>query len=169
MSAMDKSTIINQVIRRKGGFVNDPADPGGATKFGISLNWYKKINPSATVEDIHNLTPGDAFNLYDQHFYLPNHVDEIPDYLQEIYFDTCVNSGPRDAVRMLQRSLASIRADLKVDGILGPITKSLLTQYRPELRRVAAFKLLDYAESIQRNSGLEKFWFGWFNRTLEFV
>ena len=89
---MDKSTIINRVIERDGGSVDNPDDTGGSTKYGISLSWHKKINPSATVEDIGNLTTEVAFNLYNQNFYIPNDVDEIPDYLREIYFDTCVNT-----------------------------------------------------------------------------
>ena len=41
--------IIEGVIEKEGGYVNDPDDPGGETKYGIS----KKAFPK---EDIKNLT-----------------------------------------------------------------------------------------------------------------
>ena len=41
--------IIEQVLEHEGGYVNDPDDPGGETKFGIA----KKFNPDV---DIKNLT-----------------------------------------------------------------------------------------------------------------
>ena len=45
--------IIDSVLEHEGGYVNDPYDKGGETKFGIAKRWYPDI-------DIKNLTKSDA-------------------------------------------------------------------------------------------------------------
>ena len=44
---------IAHVLAAEGGLVNDPKDPGGVTKFGISQRSYSVLN-------IRELTPDDA-------------------------------------------------------------------------------------------------------------
>ena len=41
--------IIDGVLEHEGGYVNDPYDKGGETKFGIAKRWYPDV-------DIKNLT-----------------------------------------------------------------------------------------------------------------
>ena len=45
--------VIDRVLAHEGGYVNDPDDPGGETKYGISKKAYPKI-------DIKNLTKEEA-------------------------------------------------------------------------------------------------------------
>lgn len=54
-----------------GGYVNNPADPGGETKYGIS----KRAHPE---EDIKNLTLARALELYKEFYWDANACDEIP-------------------------------------------------------------------------------------------
>ena len=39
--------IIDKVIEHEGGYVNDPDDPGGETKYGIA----KKSNPDVDIKE----------------------------------------------------------------------------------------------------------------------
>ena len=42
---------VSGVLRAEGGYVNDPADPGGETKFGISKAAYPALDIAALTED----------------------------------------------------------------------------------------------------------------------
>jgi lysozyme family protein len=90
--------IIEDVIEKEGGYVNDPDDPGGETKYGIS----KKAFPK---EDIKNLTIVRAKDIYYTKYWKPSKAYLIPDELQHIYFDMCVNFGIIGAGKVLQRAL----------------------------------------------------------------
>jgi lysozyme family protein len=90
--------IIEDVIEKEGGYVNDPDDPGGETKYGIS----KKAFPK---EDIKNLTIVRAKDIYYTKYWKPSKAYLIPDELQHIYFDMCVNFGIIGAGKVLQRAI----------------------------------------------------------------
>jgi len=49
------------VLRHEGGYVNDPRDPGGETKYGISKRAYPGL-------DIKNLTEEQAKEIYRQDY-----------------------------------------------------------------------------------------------------
>src|SRR5689334_6646940 len=98
------------VIGHEGGLVDDPRDPGGLTRYGIS----KRAYPG---EDIQNLTLERAKELYRRDYWAPIKGDELPNALGLCLFDMAVNSGPAQAIRTLQRAI-----DVPVDGIIGPGT-----------------------------------------------
>lgn len=98
------------ILRHEGGYVYDPADPGGETHFGISKRAYPTL-------DITNLTQDDAEAIYYRDYWLPVHGNELPPGLGLAVCDTAVNMGVKEAVRILQRV-----AGVTVDGVLGPIT-----------------------------------------------
>ena len=66
-----------------GQYTNDPADPGGETKFGIS----KRKFPN---EDIKNLTVQRAFEIYQTYYWGAFGLDGIPLPLCVAYFDSYV-------------------------------------------------------------------------------
>ena len=74
------------VVGVEGGYVNDPQDPGGETKYGISKRRY----PS---EDIANLTLERAKFLYQRDYWNPHHCDALPWGEALLVFDTAVNGG----------------------------------------------------------------------------
>ena len=90
--------------------MNNPKDPGGETRWGIS----KRSYPS---EDIANLTLERARELYQRDYWSPIKGDQLPPALALCLFDMAVNSGVPQAVRTLQKAI-----DVPVDGILGPGT-----------------------------------------------
>jgi lysozyme family protein len=110
---MDFDTAFQRLIGHEGGYVNDPRDPGGETKFGISQRSYPG-------EDIPGLTLERAKAIYRRDFWGPAGCDAVPDGIKFDLFDMAVNSGVKPAVRTLQR--AAGLAERSVDGVLGPQT-----------------------------------------------
>ena len=150
--------IIEIVLEHEGGYVNDPDDPGGETNFGIA----KRSHPDV---DIANLTKEDAKEIYKEVYWDKNKVEKVPEQLRHIYFDMCVNMGRSRAGRIVQRAANNKGHDLLVDGVLGPITLDKISNV--ELERVRAFRIKYYADLVTKKPDLEKFYFGWFRRSLE--
>tara|TARA_A100001201_G_scaffold96860_1_gene83637 strand:- start:497 stop:973 length:477 start_codon:yes stop_codon:yes gene_type:complete len=150
--------IIEVVLHHEGGYVNDPDDPGGETNFGIA----KRSHPDV---DIANLTKDGAKEIYKEHYWNRNKVEDLPEDLRHIYFDMCVNQGRGRAVKIMQRAANAKGADLVVDGGMGP--KTIAAMDGVELQRVRAYRVKYYADLVTRKPDLEKFYFGWFRRALE--
>jgi lysozyme family protein len=112
MNTFDRAFEL--VIGHEGGYVDDPNDPGGETKFGISKRAYPK-------EDIANLTLERAKELYHRDYWLGLRADELPEWLALPLFDYAVNSGVYAAVRALQRAVG-----VKDDGSFGPKTLAVV-------------------------------------------
>ena len=150
--------IIEVVLEHEGGYVNDPDDPGGETNFGIA----KRSHPDV---DIANLTKDGAKEIYKEHYWDRNKVEDLSEELRHIYFDMCVNQGKGRAVKIMQRAANAKGAGLKVDGVMGPMTIAAMDGV--ELDRVRAYRVKYYADLVTRKPDLEKFYFGWFRRALE--
>lgn len=118
MSDFDKAFEI--VIGIEDGYVNDPRDPGGETKYGIS----KRAHPNL---DIKNLTLDGAKAIYKQDYWDKVKGDVINWPVNYLLFDYAVNSGVRQAISTLQRTL-----QVAVDGIIGPITLQKANQMDEE-------------------------------------
>ena len=120
---MNVDDIIDQTIGHEGGFVNDPDDPGGATKYGITIGTLRAVRGRATVQDVRDLTRDEAVEIYrDRYFYRPR-IDELPIAMQPTVFDMYVNAGG-NAIKILQRLLSEFNEQVSVDGALGPQTIS---------------------------------------------
>jgi lysozyme family protein len=167
--------MIDFILEREGGFVNDPKDPGGATKYGISLRFLKTIDPAMAdldedgdvdVDDILALTPDLARAFYRQFFYDPMGIDQYPAPLGAAMLDTGVNMGKGRTGRILQRSLNQCGADLAVDGIVGPKTRTALMFFdvMDILRAFLLARVFVYAKLCRNNAGLTRFFFGWVER-----
>ena len=62
--------IMNIILKHEGGYVNDPDDLGGETKYGISKRSFPSI-------DIKNLTKSEAIELYRQNYFVPLEIDKF--------------------------------------------------------------------------------------------
>ena len=118
--------IINDVFEKEGGYVNDPKDPGGETKYGISKRSYPHINIKA-------LTKKQAKEIYRTDWWEKYKYDKMATMVDGDYseiairvFILAVNIGPRNAHKCLQRALLACGDELDVDGIIGEHTKRLL-------------------------------------------
>jgi lysozyme family protein len=101
---------VSEVLASEGGETNDPRDPGGHTKFGISKRAYPLV-------DIGKLTQDDAIAIYFKDYWLAASCDKFPASVAGVLFDSAVNQGVGRAVQMLQASLGAT-----VDGVVGPDT-----------------------------------------------
>ena len=91
---------FSRTVGEEGGYVNDPRDPGGATKFGIS----KRSHPDV---DIENLTIDQARDIYRREYWDANRLGELPARMAVAVFDGCVNSGAHAAIGWFQRALGA--------------------------------------------------------------
>jgi len=116
---MNFDLAFERLIGHEGGYVNDPRDPGGETKFGISRRQYPG-------EVIRTLTLERAKTIYRRDYWSPAGCDAVPDAVKFDLFDTAVNGGVVTAIKLLQRALQT--AD---DGILGPLTLQAACSMEP--------------------------------------
>lgn len=144
---MNFDKAFERLIGHEGGYVNDPRDPGGETKFGISKRSYP-------AEDIKGLTLERAKAIYRRDFWGVAGCDAVPDAMKFDLFDMAVNSGPVTAIKTLQRS-----AGVTPDGLLGPITLQALNS-TPTPRLVARFNghRLDFMTDLKTWSVFGKGW-----------
>ena len=150
--------IIEKVLEHEGGYVNDPKDLGGETKYGITKRFYPELN-------IKELTIEKAKQIYKDDYWDKNRVESLPQELWHIFFDMCVNMGRRTAVKVLQRAAVNRGRDIEVDGGLGPMTIKALKGV--EVDRVRAYRVKFYVDLITAKPEQEKFFLGWFRRATE--
>ncbi|MCV2880857.1 holin-associated N-acetylmuramidase [Actibacterium sp. XHP0104] len=119
--------IAKQIVAREGGYVNDPDDPGGPTKYGVTLATLRRLglditgNGRVDTHDLRRLTRDKAAEIFVQHYFHRPGLDALPEMLQPPVFDMYVNAGA-NAVRVLQRLLNDMGQGLVVDGVIGPRT-----------------------------------------------
>ena len=174
-----KETFINAIIETEGGYVNDPSDSGGETKYGITvetarLNGYKG--------DMIKLPQEVAFAIYKNQYWdsiKGNHLLSISPKVTFEVMDTSVNMGPTKAIVFLQRALnvfnnrAELYSDLAVDGRVGAKTLTALKQYlrvREESTLVKTLNCLQgafYVELAERREKDERFIRGWIDNRVE--
>jgi lysozyme family protein len=91
MPADKFALAVEFVLSREGGYVNDPQDPGGETKCGISKRSYPTL-------DIANMTKQQAIAIYKRDFWDRCHCDAYDYPLALAVFDTAVNCGVGKAI-----------------------------------------------------------------------
>lgn len=107
---MNFDEAFASLIKNEGDYVNNPNDPGGETRYGISKRTYPNV-------DIKNLTLEQAKAIYKKDFWNPSGCESVPDAVRFDFFDMAVNSGIKPAIRTLQKACGA-----DSDGILGPNT-----------------------------------------------
>jgi len=119
--------ITEEIIRREGGYVNDPDDPGGATKFGVTLGTMKRlgldINSDGRINsrDVRALTRAQAADIFKKQYFEAPKIGMLPEVLQPSVYDMYVNAGG-NAVKILQRLLGEFGFKTLADGAIGPNT-----------------------------------------------
>lgn len=96
-STLTFNEIWGHVLRAEGGYVNNPNDPGGETKYGISKRSYKNENIAA-------LTPERAQEIFKSDFYDAVGGDtlmKINPGLAAHVSDMAFNAGPKAAVKLM--------------------------------------------------------------------
>ena len=168
--------LIDEVIRREGGYVNHPNDRGGPTNWGITLQVARAYG---YLGDMQALPRSAAANIYKTRYWTGPKFDQAAALCPTIgdeLFDTGINMGTGAAGKFLQRALnalnrgASDYPDITADGNVGPMTLSALKAYMGKrgpaggevLRKaIDALQGARYIEIAEANKTQEAFVYGW--------
>lgn len=162
--------ILNDLVRREGGFIDHPADKGGATKFGITgqtLGAFRELGRLASNDEVASLSRAEAQHiLYSQYVVAPGFTQVQHASLRALLIDSAVHSGVGTAVKWLQESLG-----VKVDGLLGPVTRAALDQSDVALiyRRLLALRLEFLGRLITEDPKQAVFAAGWMKRVAQWI
>ena len=173
MADFDK--FLPTLLKFEGGFVNDPADPGGATNKGITFKTFKAfakplLGVSPTLANLKALTNKQAGVIYKVEYWDKVQGDAITlQELANILCDFYVNAGV-NATKLLQRVLNKMGAELPITGKVGPETmKALGTKDQKQVYANYKQGRIDYYNSlVKKNPKLKKFLKGWMNRVNAF-
>lgn len=169
--------LIEHIIEIEGGFVDDPRDPGGATRWGITEAVARRAGYTGPMRDL----PKDfARGVYLERYYTDPGFDRVAALSEPVaaeMTDTGVNCGVAVAKTMLQRALNAFNRngrdypDIAVDGAIGPMTLDALERFLlfrrnagGEAQMVKALNGLQcarYFEIVERRPGQEHHFFGW--------
>lgn len=160
---MTDDEIIDKIIEREGGFVNNPNDHGYATKFGITQETLTVFRGGpVSVEDVKQLSVAEARQIYKQKFIVNAGFGKIADdRLRAFVIDSAVNHGIVMAVKLLQRAL-----HVPDDGILGPQTiKAVAEASTPKLHlQMIGQRAMFYGRIIKKDPSQSVFAEGWMAR-----
>lgn len=134
------------LLNHEGGFVNDPDDPGGATKYGVSLRTVARLDANldglldfdldgdgdVDADDIRAMTPDKAAEYYRRQWWDKNGYGRInsPEIATKV-FDLAVNMGATQAHKCLQRAIRASWFPTADDGVFGPQTLSSTNAAEP--------------------------------------
>lgn len=116
-----------EIVSREGGFVDDPDDPGGMTKYGVTLETLRRLGLDLTGDgatdgaDLRHLSRAEAVDIYIEHYFRRPGLGALPEVLQPSVFDMQVNAGA-NAVKILQRLCTEMGFPCVEDGAIGPAT-----------------------------------------------
>lgn len=165
---MNPETIIDDILRREGGYVDLSADRGGPTNRGITqatlADWRGR---PVTADDVKKLTEVEAREIYRERYIIEPRLHKVIDEkVRALAVDCAVNHGPRQAVKLLQ-----IAARVFPDGDLGPKTEAAVNRMTPVAlyARLCAARVRYYGQIIRKDSTQHVFAEGWANRVAEFI
>lgn len=113
---VDFNTAVQKTLLHEGGYVNNPNDSGGPTKYGIT----QADMPGVSIADI---TTEQAVAYYTEHYWKPLYSQITAQLVAEKIFDMGVLFGVGTAVGVLQLALG-----LVVDHAFGPNTLAAVNQ-----------------------------------------
>lgn len=126
----NREKIFNLVVGAEGNYCNDVGDPGGPTKYGITIHdtikWFgggqlTSANYSKWTERVKALTLEEALAIYDKKYWAPVRGDELPSGIDLLLFDFGINAGPTVGIKKLQKCLG-----INQDGVIGNKTLSAI-------------------------------------------
>lgn len=155
------TTCLARVLASEGGFVNNPADPGGMTNLGCTKAvWEEFIGHPVSELDMRALTPDMVAPLYKSKYWDKVSGDQLPKGLDYAVFDAAINSGPGRAAKWLQVVVGAAQ-----DGAIGPGTLAAVAA-KPVQTLIAQYNdtRLQFLESLPTWKTFGK---GWGNRVAQ--
>jgi lysozyme family protein len=139
--------ILAAILRREGGYVDDPADRGRCTNMGITIGTLRDWRGKAvTCDDVRRLTEQEARDIYRARYLTP--FDGIDAAIKPQVVDIAVNAGVSRARALLALAQQSDR----------PLQTALAIE-----------RLRHYARIVRADASQSKFMLGWINRAVEFL
>lgn len=165
---MTADDILDDVLRREGGYVNDSADRGGCTAYGITQatlsGWRGR---PVTCAEVKALSSIEARQIYTEKYIKPfQGAGPMNGQLLGLCVDCAVNHGVSRAVKWLQDA-----AGVKADGVLGPRSREAVqsAQWRVLFTKILRTRLRFYGAIIRNDPKQSKFLLGWMNRASSFL
>ena len=167
--------MIDDVIRREGGYVDHPQDRGGPTRFGITqATLSRHRGRPASAAEVRRLDRALAAEIYRRAYYEGPGIDALPARIQPFVFDAAVNHGPGRAIRFVQQVCnAAGFGPLAVDGRCGPGTRRAAAAADRAMGEWLLAALVEerrdfYLAVVERDPGQRVFLRGWLHRLAEF-
>lgn len=176
MTPLDVQSMINALLSREGGYVDDPNDRGGATNYGITEATARRNGFTGPMQ---SMTRAEAEGIYRNEYWHKPGYDAVfgisPGIAAEL-FDCGVNMGTNLATCFLQRSLNVFNreqrdySDIRVDGDLGAATLEALHDFISRrgdegehtlLKAIVCLRGARYIELAEQRAANEQFVYGW--------
>lgn len=182
LSEPERQGLIDRLIKREGGYVDHPFDPGGPTKYGVTqiaiddYNRLMALEGGAPLQNVPAAIDRADAEAVHRKILSAYHFDQIQDYLtREHVFDMATNHGPGRSILLLQEALNGNGYAVSVDGVLGPETRDAL---HAAVADVASRRRLNnelvrlreefYRELVRRVPSKKTFEKGWLDRARSF-
>lgn len=165
----DNLAIIQEVVLpNEGGFVNNPADAGGPTNWGITMREYQAWKGRAvSVADIANMPQADAVSIYLVRYIKAPGFDGVQSLqLRTVLVDSAVLFGPRRPIQWLQTMLG-----VGVDGVMGSATLGAAnaSDARKLANGLACNRISFHVQRCVEDQSQLQFLKGWTDRAMEFI
>ena len=126
ISNWDKSLAL--VLKSEGGYVNNPADPGGMTNLGVTKNvWEEWVGHPIDEKIMRELTPERVAPLYKRKYWDACNCDNLPLGIDYLVFDFAVNAGVGRSAKTLQTAIGCVP-----DGVIGVNTMAAINKAEPK-------------------------------------
>ena len=152
------------VLQFEGGYVDHPADKGGATNKGITQATFDHFNDarSRKIRPVSEIMEIEVKEIYYFDYWVAGKCDKIKHPKAVVlHFDSCVNHGISRAAKFLQEAV-----DVKVDGIIGKVTLEAVNKYKEQglIYRYLEIREEFYHRLAEKEPTQKVFLMGWLNR-----
>lgn len=121
-------SIFRWVLAHEGGFVDHPADPGGATNKGVTQAVYNayRARMNRSARSVREITDAEVEAIYRTQYWNRVQGDALPSGVDYAVYDFAVNSGVSRSVKYLQAIVGTSQ-----DGDMGQITLAAVAARDP--------------------------------------
>ena len=175
-------SFFKKILKTEGGYVDNPYDSGGKTKYGITENIARNYGYTG---DMRNFPIEAAKEVYKRLYWNPLRLDDIAGFDEDVALklgDIAVNMGPVQAAKFFQRALNLFNrrgekyTELVVDGIIGKASltalKAFIEQRGPQ-GGLVLYRVLNcmqgacYIALAEHRDKDEEFIYGWILNRVE--
>ncbi|MES3001323.1 MAG: glycosyl hydrolase 108 family protein [Pseudomonadota bacterium] len=159
--------VIDDILRREGGYVDDVLDRGGATNFGVTQKTLARWRGHpVSREDVRTMLRSEAEDIYRAEYVRPLLFALDDPKLFAHLVDCAINHGVGGATKLLQRALG-----ITADGAFGARSMAV---YRMANKFILGDKLiversLYYVRIVKEDPSQLRFLEGWMKRCMEFL